>query len=119
MKEWTEIVGFVVLIAGVLVNIAISIFGRPKTMQEVSGKLDNLDKNHELLRLQVSNISDQLNKQGQKLDAYIDKCADCTNRIGIMEYKIGKGKRLYRRKDDPVIMRGRKSSSKRSELKAN
>ena len=42
MKEWVEIGGFVIVILTVLVSIALSVFGRPKTISEISGKLDNL-----------------------------------------------------------------------------
>ena len=102
MKEWIEIAGFVIVILTVLVNIALSVFGRPKTISEISGKLDNLDKKHGLLDMKVSTISEQLYRQGEKLDSYIEKCSSCTNRIGIMEYQLNKSKRLYRKKSEPI-----------------
>lgn len=63
MKEWVEIGGFVVVILSVLVNIALSVFGRPKTISEISDKLSCLIQEQEY-------ICKQLKAQWEKIDLH-------------------------------------------------
>jgi hypothetical protein len=58
-----EIGGFVIVILSVLVNIALSIFGRPKTISEISDKLSCLIQEQE-------HICKQLKPSGRKLTSF-------------------------------------------------